>query len=82
MKILLLCLLAFLVNGGVDHKRIVCLYAADPNTIGVNMNDSAFRAKYCIKPDDVSHLNLDGMKMVLPFMEQFIASEYAKFKGQ
>jgi hypothetical protein len=65
-----------------NDKRIVCLYAADPNTIGVNMNDSAFRAKYCIKPDDVSHLNLEGMKYVLTYMEQFIASEYAKFKGQ
>ena len=65
-----------------NDKRIVCLYAADPSLVGVDMNDASFRAKYCIKPDDVSHLNLDGMKMVLPFMEQFIASEYAKFKGQ
>lgn len=65
-----------------NDKRIVCLYAADPNTIGVNMNDANFRKQYCIKPDDVSHLNLDGMKYVLTFMEQFIASEYAKFKGQ
>ena len=65
-----------------NDKRIVCLYAADPNTIGVNMNDANFRKKYCIKPDDVSHLNLDGMKYVLTYMEQFIAAEYAKFKGQ
>lgn len=65
-----------------NDKRIVCLYAADPNTIGVNMNDANFRKQYCIKPDDVSHLNLDGMKYVLTYMEQFIASEYAKFKGQ
>ncbi len=65
-----------------NDKRIVCLYAADPNTIGVNMNDANFRKQYCIKPDDVSHLNLDGMKYVLPYMEQFIAAEYTKFKGQ
>lgn len=65
-----------------NDPRIVCLYAADPNTIGVNMNDGNFRKKYCIEPNDVSHLNLDGMKYVLPFMEQFIAAEYAKFKGQ
>ena len=64
-----------------NDKRIVCLYAADPNTIGVNMNDESFRTKYCIKPTDVSHLNAEGMKYVLPFMEQFIATEYAKFKG-
>jgi hypothetical protein len=65
-----------------NDPRIVCLYAADPNTIGVNMNDGNFRNKYCIAGNDVSHLNLDGMKYVLPFMEQFIAAEYAKFKGQ
>mgnify|MGYP003299386563 CR=1 FL=1 len=65
-----------------NDKRIVCLYAADPSLVGVDMNNASFRAKYCIKDTDVSHLNLDGMKMVLPFMEQFIASEYAKFKGQ
>ena len=64
-----------------NDKRIVCLYAADPNTIGVHMNDESFRTKYCIKPTDVSHLNAEGMKYVLPFMEQFIAAEYAKFKG-
>ena len=62
-----------------NDPRIVCLYAADPNTIGVNMNDASFRAKYCIAENDVSHLNLDGMKYVLTYMEQFIASEYAKF---
>ena len=65
-----------------NDPRIVCLYAADPNTIGVNMNDASFRAKYCIAENDVSHLNLDGMKYVLTYMEQFIASEYAKFKGE
>ena len=65
-----------------NDKRIVCLYAADPNTIGVNMNDASFRKKYCIAENDVSHLNLDGMKYVMTYMEQFIAAEYAKFKGQ
>ena len=45
------------------------------------MNDANFRAQYCIKPDDASHLNVAGMNMVLPYMEQFIATEYAKFKG-
>ena len=65
-----------------NDKRIVCLYAADPNTIGVNMNDASFRKKYCVAENDVSHLNAEGMMYVLPFMEQFIAAEFAKFKGQ
>lgn len=65
-----------------NDERIVCLYAADPDTVEVDMTDASFRAKYCIEPNDVSHLNAEGMKMVLPVMEQFIAAEYAKFKGQ
>jgi hypothetical protein len=65
-----------------NDPRIVCLYAADPSTIGVNMNDAAFRKQYCIAENDVSHLNAEGMNYVLPFMEQFIATEFAKFKGQ
>ena len=68
----------------VQHRndpRLICLYAADKDATGVNMNDSAFKAQYCIKPDDSSHLNVAGMNMVLPYMEQFIATEYAKFKG-
>ncbi len=65
-----------------NDPRVVCLYAADPNLVGVDMNDASFRMKYCIQPTDVSHLNLEGMKMVLPFMEQLIAAEYAKFKSE
>lgn len=64
-----------------NDPRIVCLYAADPELTGVNMDDARFRAKYCIKADDVSHLNDEGMNMVLTQMEQLIAAEYAKFKG-
>ena len=64
-----------------NDPRIVCLYAADPELTGVNMDDARFRSKYCIKPDDVSHLNDEGMNMVLTQMEQLIAAEYAKFKG-
>ena len=65
-----------------NDPRIVCLYSADSANVGVDMNNASFRSKYCIAANDVSHLNLDGMKLVLPYMEQFIASEYAKFKGE
>jgi hypothetical protein len=64
-----------------NDKRIVCLYAADPDIVGLDMDDTRFRIKYCQEPNDVSHLNAEGMKYVLPFMEQFIATEFAKFKG-
>ena len=43
------------------------------------MDDRDFRIKYCIKPDDVSHLNDEGMNYVLPKIEKFIAEEYVKY---
>ena len=64
-----------------NDPRIVCLYAADKDATGVNMSDANFRAQYCLSPTDASHLNLDGMKMIQPYMEKFIATELAKFKG-
>ena len=62
-----------------NDPRIVCLYAADPDLTGVDMDDAKFRAKYCIKPDDVSHLNDEGMNLVLPNMEKFIAEAYINY---
>ncbi len=62
-----------------NDPRIVCLYAADPELTGVDMDNPKFRIKYCIKPDDVSHLNDEGMNMVLPKMEKFIAEAYINY---
>lgn len=59
--------------------HIVCLYAADPEITGVDMDKPQFRMQYCIKPTDVSHLNDEGMNMVLPYMEKFIADAYSAF---
>lgn len=61
--------------------RIVCLYAADTEWTGINMSDADCRTKYCLNPTDVSHLNANGMYMVEPKFEQFIAEKYAKYKG-
>lgn len=61
--------------------RIVCLYAADTEWTGINMSDADCRTKYCLNPNDVSHLNANGMYMVEPKFEQFIAEKYAKYKG-
>lgn len=61
--------------------RIVCLYAADTEWTGINMSDANCRTKYCLNPNDVSHLNANGMYMVEPKFEQFIAEKYAKYKG-
>jgi hypothetical protein len=62
-----------------NDPRIVCLYAADPELTGVDMDNPKFRVKYCIKPDDVSHLNDEGMNLVLPKMEKFIAEAYINY---
>ncbi len=61
--------------------HIVCLYAADPDLTGVDMTNATFKMKYCIKPTDVSHLNIEGMKLVFPNMEKFVAEAYAEFIG-
>lgn len=59
--------------------HIVCLYAADPALTGIDMDDNACRAKYCIAPSDLSHLNEEGMDMVFPKMEKFIAEAYTVY---
>lgn len=60
-------------------RRIVCLYAADHVFTEVDMDDPDFRAKYSIKPSDPSHLNADGMALVLPHMEDFIGNAYSEY---
>lgn len=57
---------------------VPCINAMDQEATGVKMTDSAFRSKYCMKPTDISHLNADGMKLVLPAFEKAIADFYAK----
>ena len=58
---------------------VYCINAMDRTLTGVNMTSAAFRNQYCMGPDDISHLNFDGMKLVLPVFEQIIAEQYAEF---
>lgn len=60
-----------------NDPHIVCLYAADTEFTGIDMSDAQCRKKYCITPSDVSHLNADGMYMVEPKFEKWIAEKYA-----
>ncbi len=62
-----------------NDPHIVCLYAADPAITGVDMTNASFRAQYCNTPTDVSHLNVEGMNLVFPKMEAFVAQAYADF---
>lgn len=64
------------------ERGVPCFNAADESLSGVKMADGAFRADYCIKATDVSHLNDAGMKLVMPKYEKFIAEEAAQFFGE
>ena len=59
-----------------NNPRVVCLYAADKDATGVNMDDKNFRNTYTINAD-TSHLNLKGMMLVEGYMETFIANALA-----
>lgn len=59
-----------------------CIYACDPEVSGVDMRDDAFRAKYCMKPGDNSHLNAEGMKIAFSHFEKILAEYYRDFLGQ
>ncbi len=62
-------------------KELPCFHAADKVLSGVRMDEANFRQAYCIKPDDYSHLNDDGMALVMPAYEKFIADEAVRFFG-
>lgn len=56
---------------------IPCINAMDVKTMGVDMTSASFRSQYCLEPNDVSHLNFAGMKLVMPPFEKQIAEIYA-----
>ncbi len=60
-------------------KGVPCFNAMDVATTKVNMDDADFRAKYCQDQNDISHLNVDGMILVEPAFERFIAEKYREF---
>ena len=64
-----------------NDPHIVCLYAADAEFTGIDMSDAKCRQKYCLTASDYSHLNADGMYMVSPIFDKWLADTYASFKG-
>ncbi|MGM9642522.1 MAG: GDSL-type esterase/lipase family protein [Eubacteriales bacterium] len=64
-----------------NDPHVVCLYAADTEFSGVDMGDVNFRKEYSQSSTDVSHLNANGMYMVAPRFEKWLAETYAEFKG-
>ncbi len=55
-----------------EANGIYCIKACDPAVSGVDMTDSAFRKSYSLAASDVSHLNLEGHKLVLSKFEKLI----------
>ncbi len=62
-----------------DAQGVYCIMANDPAVSGVDMTSADFRAQYCIKPGDVSHLNAEGMKLVMPKFEAVLTEYYKDF---
>ena len=62
-----------------EAHGVYCINASDANAMGVDMSDPYFRQRYCMDPGDVSHLNQEGMKLVMPKFEKIIAEYYADF---
>ena len=62
-----------------QEQGIYFIDATNTSLVGVNVQDAAFRAKYCIKDTDVSHLNAKGMEFVMPRFEKILAEYYTEF---
>ena len=65
-----------------EALNVPCINAMDSDTMGVYMTDASFRRQYCVSYDDISHLNEEGMKLVLPAFETQIAEFYEQFLNQ
>ena len=62
-----------------EEQGIYFIDATNTSLVGVNVQDYNFRAKYCIKDTDVSHLNAKGMALVMPKFEKILAEYYTEF---
>lgn len=63
-----------------EAQGVYCIKAYDPQVSGVNMRDASFKSQYCMKPTDVSHLNLEGMKIALSHFEKILDGMYVQYK--
>ncbi len=59
---------------------VSCFDASDPANLGgiVDMTNAEFRAEYSQTPNDVSHLNAKGHRLVLQYFEKFIGEKFKK----
>ncbi len=62
-----------------ESKGVACFNAMDRETTGVDVTDSNFLKTYTNNGNSISHLNVEGMKLVFPAFEKFIAEQYEAF---
>lgn len=62
-----------------EARGLPCFNAMDTTTTKVDMDSPSFRKTYCQDNSDISHLNTDGMILVEPAFEAFIAEAYRAF---
>ena len=62
-----------------ERQGVYFIRACDTQISGIDMRSSAFKAQYCIKPTDVSHLNFEGMKIAMMHFEKILAEYYQDF---
>ena len=62
-------------------EGVPCFDATNQALCGVYMTSADFQKTYCMAENDVSHLNPEGMKLVMPAFEKFIAEKYTAFCG-
>ena len=56
-----------------EKLGVPCIKSYNEEESGILMTNADFRAQYCFVPGDVCHLNVEGMKLALPFFEREIS---------
>ena len=55
-----------------EEKGVYCYRGHESETSSVNMQSAVFRAQYCLSESDSYHLNLEGMKLAMPKVEEYL----------
>ena len=62
-----------------EAQGVYFIDASVKKDTGVDMESPYFRRQYCKNENDVSHLNAEGMKLVMPNFDKLIAACYEDF---
>lgn len=65
-----------------EKQGVYCIEASNPEVSGVDMMSTVFRSENCMDVNDVSHLNLDGMKIAMTHFEKIIAEYWKEFQSK